>query len=136
MDGAYGRLVVTWKETMNVVLYTNDFEPITVLDLPQWLLEQLERQGAVRVAVMRPVQMGQLTNQVPVGSVEGPQVVTIYCERLRWKDGTVKPVLVTDDEELALTLKPEWLPGQRQRVQSYQKAIRGLTDSLVRAMRK
>lgn len=119
---------------MNVVLYTNDFEPITVLDLPQWLLEQLERQGAVRVAVMRPVQF--MGAKVAVGSVEGPQVVTIYCERLRWKDGTVKPILITDDEELALTLKPEWLPGQRQRVQSYQQAIRGLTDSLVRAMRK
>ena len=120
---------------MNVVLYTNDFEPITVLDLPQWLLEQLERQGAVRVAVMRPVQFGA-GDGVAVGSVEGPQVVTIYCERLRWTDGTVKPILVTDDEELALSLKPEWLPGQRQRVQSYQQAIRGLTDSLVRAMRK
>lgn len=119
---------------MNVVLYTNDFEPITVLDLPTWLLEQLERQGAVRVAVLRPVQFENAS--VAVGSVEGPQVVTIYCERLRWKDGTVKPVLVTDDEELALTLRPEWLPGQRQRVQSYQQAIRGLTDSLVRAMRK
>lgn len=119
---------------MNVVLYTNDFEPITVLDLPQWLLEQLERQGSVRVAVLKPVMLEN--TKVPVGSVEGPQVVTIYCERLRWKDGSVKPVLVTDDEELALTLRPEWLPGQRQRVQSYQKAIRGLTDSLVRAMRK
>lgn len=119
---------------MNVVLYTNDFEPITVLDLPQWLLEQMERQGAVRVAVMRPVQIEN--SSVPVGSLEGPDVVTIYCERLRWKDGTVKPVLVTNDEELALTLRPEWLPGQLQRVQSYQKAIRGLTDSLVRAMRK
>ena len=119
---------------MNVVLYSADFEPITVLDLPVWLLEQLERQGAVRVAVLRPVQFER--GDIPVGSVEGPEVVTIYCERLRWKDGTVKPVLVTDDEELALTLKPEWLPGQRQRVQSYQVAIRGLTDSLVRAMRK
>ena len=120
---------------MNVVLYTQDFEPITVLDLPTWLLEQLERQGAVRVAVLRPVQFGD-TKSVPIGSVEGPQVVTIYCERLRWKDGTVKPVLVTTDEELALTLKPEWLPGQRQRVQSYEKAIRTLTEGLVRAMRK
>ena len=119
---------------VTVVLYTNDFEPITVLDLPQWLLEQLERQGAVRVAVLRPVQFERAN--IPVGSVEGPQVVTIYCERLRWKDGTVKPILVTDDEELALTLRPEWLPGQRQRVQSYQQAIRGLTDSLVKAMRK
>ena len=120
---------------MNVVLYTNDFEPITVLDLPQWLLEQLERQGAVRVAVLRPVQFGDARN-VPIGSVEGPQVVTIYCERLRWKDGTVKPVLVTNDEELALTLRPEWLPGQRQRVQSYEKAIRHLTENLIKAMRK
>lgn len=121
---------------MNVVLYTQDFEPITVLDLPQWLLEQLERQGSVRVAVLRPVQFGSADATVPVGSVEGPQVVTIYCERLQWKDDTVKPILITYDEELALTLKPEWLPGQRQRVQSYEKAIRSLTDSLVRAMRK
>lgn len=120
---------------MNIVLYTNDFEPITVLDLPTWLLEQLERQGSVRVAVLRPVQL-EANPPLPVGSVEGPEVVTIYCERLCWKDGTVKPVLVTDDEELALALRPEWLPGQRQRVQSYEKAIRGLTDSLVRAMRK
>lgn len=120
---------------MNVVLYTQDFEPITVLDLPQWLLEQLERQGAVRVGVFRPVQFGA-GDGVPVGSVEGPDVVTIYCERLHWKDGTVKPILVTDDEELALTLKPEWLPGQRQRAQSYEKAIRTLTDNLVRALRK
>jgi hypothetical protein len=118
---------------MNVVLYTQDFEPITVLELPQWLLEQLERQGQVRVAVLRPLQVG---TQVAVGSVEGPEVVTIYCERLQWKDGTVKPILITHDEELALTLKPEWLPGQRQRVQSYQAAIRVLTDSLVKAMRK
>ena len=119
---------------MNVVLYTQDFEPITVLDLPTWLLEQMERQGAVRVAVMRPVM--KMTESVPVGSVEGPDVVTIYCERLRWKDGTVKPVLVTDDEELALTLRPEWLPGQRQAIHSYKAVIRGLTDQLVRAMRK
>lgn len=120
---------------MNVVLYTDDFEPITVLDLPTWLLEQLERQGSVRVAVLRPVQL-EANPPLPVGSVEGLDVVTVYCERLRWKDGTVKPILITHDEELALTLKPEWLPGQRQRVQSYQQAIRSLTDSLVRAMRK
>ena len=121
---------------MNVVLYTQDFEAITVLDLPQWLLEQLERQGAVRVAVMRPVQFAQLDNSIPVGSVEGPQTVTIYCEKLRWKDGSVKPILVTNDEELALTLRPHWLPGQQATVQSYRKAVRHLTEQLVRVMRK
>ena len=40
---------------MNVVLYTNDFEPITILDLPLWLLDRLEEQGAVRVAVRKPL---------------------------------------------------------------------------------
>ena len=120
---------------MNVVLYTEDFEPITVLNLPLWLLEQLEKQGAVRVAVMRPIQLTPSTG-IPVGSVEGNQVVTIYCEKLRWKDGTTKPILITRDEELALTLRPEWLPGQRAAVQSYHKTIRQLTDNLIRAMRK
>lgn len=120
---------------MNVVLYTQDFEPITILDLPTWLLEQLERQGSVRVAVLKPLQISADT-KVAVGSLEGPEVVTIYCERLRWRDGTVKPVLITYDEELAMTLRPEWLPGQRAAVQGYQKAIRQLTTNLIRAMRK
>jgi hypothetical protein len=118
---------------MNVVIYTEDFEPITVIDLPVWLLEQMERVGAVRVAVMQPP---RLTVSTEPPDYKQPQVVTIYCERLRWKDGTTKPVLITYDEELAMTLRPEWLPGQRQAVNSYKQVIRGLTDQLVRAMRK
>jgi hypothetical protein len=121
---------------MNVVLYTQDFEAITVLDLPVWLLEQLEKRGSVRVAVLRPVQFAPVNTSVPVGSVEGPEVVTIYCEKLRWRDGTLKTILITHDEELALALRPHWLPGQVSTVQSYQKAIRHLTDQLVRVMRK
>jgi hypothetical protein len=119
---------------MNVVIYTEDFEPITVIDLPVWLLEQMERVGAVRVAVMQPPKF--VSNTETIADYEQPQVVTIYCERLRWKDGTTKPVLITYDEELAMTLRPEWLPGQRQAVNSYKQVIRGLTDQLVRAMRK
>lgn len=122
---------------MNVVLYTNDFEPITVLDLPMWLLDQLERQGAIRVAVQDSVRVNIAKESwSEPWMVPNLKTVTIYCERLRWRDGTTKPVLITPDEELALTLRPEWLPGQRQRVQSYEKAIRTLTETLVRAMRK
>lgn len=116
---------------MNVVLYTKDFEPITVLDLPLWLLEQLEKQGAIRVAVMRPPKLSPSPADFTM-----PEMVTIYCEKLRWKDGTTKPILITHDEELALVLRPEWLPGQRQVIQGYQKAMRSLTDSLIKAMRK
>jgi hypothetical protein len=123
---------------MNVVLYTKDFEPITVLDLPTWLLDQLEKVGAIRVAVQDPVKIDIRKDEAWSEPWMIPQLktVTIYCERLRWRDGTTKPVLITPDEELALTLRPEWLPGQRQRVQSYEKAIRSLTETLVKAMRK
>lgn len=122
---------------MNVVLYTKDFEPITVLDLPTWLLEKLEKQGAIRVAVQEPLKVNIAKEPwSEPWMVPELKTVTIYCERLRWKDGTTKPVLVTPDEELALMCKPEWLPGQRQAVNSYKTVIRGLTDQLVRAMRK
>ena len=121
---------------MNVVLYTADFEPITVLDLPLWLLEQMEKVGYVRVAVQEPLAniLEDLHKDPTI--MHQPKVVTIRCEKLRWKDGTLKPILVTPDEELALMLKPEWLPGQRQAVNSYKGTIKFLTEQLVKVMRK
>jgi hypothetical protein len=69
---------------------------------------------------------------VAVGTVEGPECVTIRQARLKWNDGTTKTILVTEDDVLALTLKPEWLPGQRLQVQNYGAAI----DFLGRALKK
>lgn len=118
---------------MNVVLYTTDLEPITILELPLWLMEQLEKQGAVRIAVLKPP---RLVDGGEAVTFDMPETVTVYCERLRWRDNTTKLILITPDDELALTLKPEWLPGQRAAVQSYQRAIRHLTEQLIKAMRK
>jgi hypothetical protein len=120
---------------MNVILYTQDFEPITVVDLPHWLLEAVEREGAVKVAVKRPI-TPDFIEQVAVGSVEGPETVTIQAKRMQWNDGTIKPIYVTNDEVLALTLKPEWLPGQRMQVQNLQAAAEWLGRQLKRLMRK
>lgn len=119
---------------MKVVLYTTDFEPITILELPLWLLEQLERVGAVRVAVMQPPNW--IAPDQPVKYEPSMETVTIYCEKMRWRDGSIKTVLTTPDEVLALTLRPDWLPGQLQAIQGYQKAIRHLTQQLIKAMRK
>jgi saccharopine dehydrogenase-like NADP-dependent oxidoreductase len=119
---------------MNVVLYTEDFEPITVLDLPVWLLETMERHGGVRVAVLEPLQITKPAEESL--SMHSPKIVTIYCEKLRWKDGSTKPVLITYDEELALMLRPSWLTGQQASINSYKQTIRSLTDTLVKAMRK
>lgn len=120
---------------MNIILYTQDFEPITVVDLPYWLLEALERDGAIKVAVKRPI-TPDFVERVAVGSVEGPETITIQVKRLRWHDGHIKPIYVTSDEVRALTLKPEWLPGQRLQVQNMQNAVGWLGGQLKRLMRK
>lgn len=120
---------------MNVILYTTDFEPITVVDLPMWMLEHVERYGGCKVAIKRPVTT-DFIEKVAVGTVEGPECVTIRQARLRWADGTVKTILVTEDDVLALTLKPEWLPGQRLQVQNYEAAIDFLSKALKRELKK
>jgi hypothetical protein len=120
---------------MNVVIYTADFEPITVLDLPPWLLDQMEKVGGVRIAVQDPVKdVLRLSGE----RITMPELKTVHvlCEKLRWRDGTLKPILVTPDEELALMLRPEWLPGQRAAINNYKGTISYLTSELVKAMRK
>ena len=119
---------------MNIVLYTKDFEPITVLDLPVWLIEQMEKQGRVRVAVQEPVQW--MTPTEPVNNAPQTRTVILECMKLRWLDGTQKTIIVTQDDELALALKPDWLPGQRAQVNSYKQTITGLITMLKKAMNR
>jgi hypothetical protein len=121
---------------MIVILYTEDFEPIIPIDLPLWLLERLEIEGAVRVAVNKP--KGFKGEKVPVGTVgnENMPTVRIHYEKLRWRDGTLKTILVTPDEELALSLNPDWLPGQRAPIQMYVGVMRKMHDELIKQIRK
>jgi hypothetical protein len=124
------------EKTMIVILYTEDFEPIIPIDLPLWLLDRLEIEGAVRVAVNKP--RGFKGEKIPVGTVgnEDMETVRIRYEKLRWHDRTLKTILVTPDEELALTLNPEWLPGQRAPIQMYMGAMRKMHEELIKQIRK
>lgn len=120
---------------MIVLLYTTDFEPIIPIDLPLWLLDRLEIEGQVRVAVNKPKQF--VSEQIPVGNLEADMpTVRIKCHKLRWGDDTLKTILVTEDEELALCLTPEWLPGQRAPIQAYLGAMRKMHDELIKQIRK
>ena len=120
---------------MNVVLYTIDFEPITVVDLPMWMLDHIDKYGGCMVSVKRPIN-NNFIEQVAVGTVEGQECITIRQVRLKWHDGSIKIILVTEDEELALSLKPEWLPGQRLQVQNYQEAVNFLSKALKKQLKK
>jgi len=109
---------------MNVVIYTKHFEPITVIDLPLWLLDDMERKGGAKLAI--PPREGN----------ESMTICTLLLKNLRWLDGTVKPIVIALDEEVALMLKPDWLPGQRATTNLYLEYIRGLSKRLKAAMRK
>jgi hypothetical protein len=84
---------------VNVIIYTTDFEPITIVDLPRSVLDKAEQQGGIKLS------LGPTEADSPV--------CTLVMIKVRWVNGEEKPILVTRDEETALLLKPDWLPGQR-----------------------
>lgn len=118
---------------MNVVLYTKDFEPITVIDLPLWLLDEMEKRGGARLAIQEPLNPNAI-NDPSIAFT--PKICTLYAEKLRWKDGSMKTIVMTPDEELAMLLKPDWLPGQRGTFNQYRDRVKSLTNMLIQVMRR
>ena len=105
---------------MNIVLYTKDLEPITVLDMPMWLQEEIERQGAGRIAIKGK---NKTEDDTQLALQEQPPTITVEVEYLTSEKGDVHKFFVTKDEELALGVVPCWLPGQLQMHQHMVKVI-------------
>jgi len=101
---------------MNTIIYSNDFEPITVVDLPIDILESAERNGGIMLVLKK--------------SDTENSLVRVECKKIVWEDGSLKPVLITKDEELTMLLKPSWLVGQNTVVKAYQRTLKILTDKL------
>lgn len=115
---------------MQVVLYTDDMEAITVIDLPQWFLERLHDGQVMRVAVedSAPPTWPSADAVVPVCKF---YAVSIWAERFVRNGGSTW-LLFTRDEELALLLRSSVLPGQRRDYQDEFKRgfIKGLLSTL------
>lgn len=121
---------------MVIVLYTTDFEPITTVDLPMWIIEHLEQVGPVRIAVVEPDSGYTPGTRLAPKDTRDMETVVLRCETIPWFDGTLKSVMVVEDDALALALKCDWLPGQRQAVNYYLEEIRDLGRRLVRALKR
>jgi hypothetical protein len=115
---------------MRVVLYAPDFEPITVIELPDFAVEYLERYGRVSIPV--PPSVITLIGDDAMTSRAMPRV-DIWAEKLRSSKGE-HLMLFTQDDELALRLKAAFLPGQRSALQEAGRRAfaQGFLDALQR----
>jgi hypothetical protein len=118
--------------TMRVVLYAEDMEPITVIDLPPTAWKYLIDRSVVRIAVMIPPKLQVVTDSRPQ-MLEDIKTVSIYAERFIRK-GCEHTMLFTHDEESALLLKCAFLPGQNAELQARERTAfeRGFVDALVK----
>ena len=98
---------------MRVVLYADDMEPITVIELPRLAESYLKEKGYARLVV--PLALPSLTIAQAATTVT-IRTVGIRAERFIRK-GQTHLILFTCDEESALLLKCAFLPGQMAEVQ-------------------
>lgn len=100
---------------MNVVIYSEDLEPITVLDLPMEVLDRAASKGQVQLRVKaRNTRYGE------------DQVCVLNYTELLARDGQFVSVLTTENETAAMLAKPGWLPGQRGQLNFYLNKIKNL----------
>lgn len=113
------------------VLYTDDLEPITVLELPALAREILEEQGRVTLHVPEPP--AWLPEGGPVSAYVPPRTVRIRAELLR-RGARRHLMLFTEDDEAALLLRAAFLPGQRRELQSRERDA--FAAGVLRALRE
>ena len=118
---------------MNVVLYTRDFEPITIIDLPMWALEHGERLRFVRVATMEPPSFSSKSSLEPIPLAK-EVIVTLEFHPILRPPHKRSWLITVDDDVLALKLKPSWLPGQRGAINQYERATRELSLALLNVL--
>lgn len=96
---------------MRTVLYSDeDFEPITVIDVPEWMMKMIRSNEVVRLSIPLILPTG-VYNYDPVEPVSFRDV-HIFGERLR-RNNQESWLMFTKHDELAMLLKSTYLPGQR-----------------------
>lgn len=115
---------------MHAVLYTHQLEPITVVDIPLWMWDQLERGDRVRLTVDRPYRLSGPGD--PIASDDFADcTVEVFAEVVRRREHR-SLMLFTTSEETALLLRSVLLPGQRRDAQTRERRayVAGILSAL------
>mgnify|MGYP000673882632 CR=1 FL=1 len=96
---------------MRAVLYAYDLEPITVIDVPTWAHELMERQRYFSLPVLEKLPVPYTIPHPELAETRTLRIVHITCEKLQ-RNGWTRWMLFTNDEESGLLLQAAFLPGQ------------------------
>lgn len=116
--------------TSRVVIYSQDMEPITVVELSAGVAECLIRHRAVRLPVYAPVRYVRC-NEAP--SYDACTSVQLRAD-VYVKDNRRYMMITTCDEESALLLRSVFLPGQYTAVQERER--RAFAEGFFEAFKK
>lgn len=101
---------------MQYVLYTNQLEPITILELG-YLDDFIKHNIMLRLPVVDDLTMSTAMQTPDVPPYATIRTVNIRVERFRYRNAE-SIILFTDDEKSALLLRAAFLPGQNKEVQA------------------
>ena len=113
---------------MRVVIYAEDMEPITVIELAPWAYERLSRGDRVNLVAMEPLPITFNPNEQAAATM---RYITIYAELLQ-RRGVRHMMVFTGNDETALLLKSAFLPGQHRRVDEVRK--KALVEGFMKAI--
>lgn len=116
---------------MRAVLYTLQMEPITVVDIPMWLWQRLEDGDTIAVPTKIRPPLGANINEGRMSQSYRFDIVHIFAEPIVRKRHR-SLMLFTRNEEHALRLQADFLPGQRAELQSRERDAfgRGFVEAL------
>lgn len=116
---------------MRSVIYSNDMEPITIIELPKGAEDFLKKHGSIRLAVQLPI-VAEANQPEKIICIPN-YIVNIQAYKFirKTREGML---LFTDDEESALLLRCTFLPGQYSGLNEIRREAfaRGFFDALLR----
>jgi hypothetical protein len=119
---------------MRLVIYDDDtMEPITVVSVPWFGEKDIERLGRrLRLSTPPPQELVAFDPGPPEAPFRAPIVELRFEQFVR--HGRPSWMCFTREAELAMLLDPDWLPGQRRRINEIKDSERTLIAMLARAL--
>lgn len=116
----------------HAVIYSVDHEPISYIRMLPEFYDYFSKYEIVKFPVRKPMTFKELTSINPIADT-GPLYAEIRAMRLRIKD-TIRLMLYTNNEETALLLANDFLPGQTKEINLIKGAA--IMEGIALAIRK